>query len=135
MRTVFVDTQYFIALLNRNDHWRETALKAQKETEGSGLVTTEVVLIEVLNFLCKQGPILRDRVVRFVHYVLEDVDFKVISQAEPMFLNGLELYESRLDKGYSLTDCISMNVCKELGISEVLTGDKHFQQEGLKILL
>lgn len=52
-----------------------------------------------------------------------------------MFLNGVELYESPLDKGYSLTDCILMNVCKELGIREVLTGDKHFQQEGFEILL
>jgi len=51
------------------------------------------------------------------------------------FLKALELYESRLDKGYSLTDCISMNVCRELGIKEILTHDRHFEQEGFKILL
>ncbi len=51
------------------------------------------------------------------------------------FLEALELYESRLDKGYSLTDCISMNVCHKLGITQVLTHDHHFEQEGFSILL
>jgi predicted nucleic acid-binding protein len=47
---------------------------------------------------------------------------------------GIELYASRLDKGYSLTDCISMMVMKQMGIYEILTHDKHFTQEGLTIL-
>ena len=47
----------------------------------------------------------------------------------------MELYESRLDKGYSLTDCVSMQVMRERGISEVLTNDQHFAQEGFTILL
>lgn len=89
MRKVFVDTQYFVALLNRNDQWRQTALKAQKEISDARLVATEVILIEVLNFLCKQGPMLRSRVVRFVRHVLEDADFKVISKLNRCFLMAL----------------------------------------------
>ena len=46
----------------------------------------------------------------------------------------LELYANRLDKGYSLTDCVSMVVMKQMGIYEILTHDKHFAQEGLTIL-
>ncbi len=66
---------------------------------------------------------------------LEDADFEVVSYTETTLLEGLELYESRLDKGYSLTDCISMNVCRELGITEILTHDHHFEQEGFTVLL
>ena len=51
-----------------------------------------------------------------------------------MFESGLALYKSRLDKGYSLTDCVSMVVVRE-SIQEVLTHDKHFAQEGFTILL
>ncbi len=47
----------------------------------------------------------------------------------------MSLYESRLDKGYSLTDCISMTVMRERNISDVLTHDNHFRQEGFKILI
>jgi uncharacterized protein len=45
------------------------------------------------------------------------------------------LYEKRPDKGYSFTDCISMIVMRQMNITEVLTGDPHFQQEGFTILL
>jgi len=34
-------------------------------------------------------------------------------------LNGLKLYEVRLDKNYSLTDCVSMNLMRERGVNEV----------------
>ena len=44
------------------------------------------------------------------------------------------LYETRLDKGYSLTDCGSMLALRTLGVSEVLTSDHHFTQEGFTIL-
>jgi predicted nucleic acid-binding protein len=40
----------------------------------------------------------------------------------------------RSDKGYSLTDCISMIIMRQMGIAEVLTHDKHFTQEGFSIL-
>jgi predicted nucleic acid-binding protein len=59
----------------------------------------------------------------------------VIRHTPDLFLKGLDLYESRLDKGYSLTDCISMIVLRERRITDVLTHDRHFAQEGFNILL
>jgi len=47
---------------------------------------------------------------------------------------GLELYKHRPDKEYSLTDCISMQMMRQLGITDVLTQDRHFTQEGFTIL-
>jgi predicted nucleic acid-binding protein len=48
---------------------------------------------------------------------------------------GLERFEDRQDKGYSLTDCMSMIVMENYGIQEVLTSDKHFKQAGFTILM
>ena len=78
---------------------------------------------------------MRMKVSAFVREILLDVRVKVIPRNETAFLDALELYESRFDKGYSLTDCISMNVCRNLDITEILTHDHHFQQEGFTILL
>ncbi len=135
MRRVFVDTLYIVALINPNDQWREKALQAKIQTADAKFVITEIVLIEVLNFLSEYGAQLRRQVSLFVRDILEDTDFEVISYTETTLLEGLEFYESRLDKGYSLTDCISMNICRELSITEILTHDHHFEQEGFKILL
>ena len=59
----------------------------------------------------------------------------VIAQSRESFHSGLELYRARPDKGYSLTDCISMRTMRREGITEVLTNDRHFEQEGLRALL
>ncbi len=45
---------------------------------------------------------------------------------------GLQLYRDRPDKRYSLTDCISMQTMRREGLTEVLTNDRHFEQEGFR---
>ena len=56
-------------------------------------------------------------------------------QTHQSFLDGFALYKARPDKEYSLTDCISMEAMRAGGITEILTHDNHFTQEGFAILL
>jgi predicted nucleic acid-binding protein len=56
-------------------------------------------------------------------------------QSRESFLAGLRLYEQRYDKGYSFVDCISMTTMRRHGISEILTTDHHFTQEGSRWFL
>ena len=58
----------------------------------------------------------------------------VLPQTRPDFDAALALYEARADKGYSLTDCRSMLALQDLGLTEVLTHDHHFTQDGFTIL-
>ena len=66
--------------------------------------------------------------------MLSDAAVDVLPQSRQSFLSGLALYEARPDKEYSLTDCRSMLAMKNLGVTEVLTHDHHFTQEGFTIL-
>jgi len=59
---------------------------------------------------------------------------KIVPQTAVSFLAGFVLYSARLDKGYSLTDCISMHTMRSEGIADVLTNDVHFEQEGFRAL-
>lgn len=135
MTSLFVDTIYFVATINPRDQWHEKAVSIRPLLEGKHLVTTETVLLETLNFFCEYGANLRQVTALFVHDVMTDFNFEVVPVTTDDFLSGLELYETRLDKGYSLTDCISMNVCREREITQILTHDHHFEQEGFTILL
>jgi predicted nucleic acid-binding protein len=65
---------------------------------------------------------------------LRDSGVQVIAQTRASFLRGLDLYASRPDKGYSLTDCISMQTMRREGLTDVLTNDRHFEQEGFRAL-
>jgi len=58
-----------------------------------------------------------------------------LSPSPELFDRGCELYTSRSDKEWSLTDCISFVVMKERGLTDALTPDRHFEQAGFKILL
>ncbi len=135
MNRLFVDTLHLVALVNPRDQWHSQSVEIENASFNLDLVTTEDVLIELLNFYAEHGELKRRKVTKFVRKILLDVRIEVLFRNETSFLEALELYETRLDKGYSPTDCISMNVCRELGIKEILTHDRHFEQEGFKILL
>ena len=47
----------------------------------------------------------------------------------------MNLLSDRLDKTYSLCDAVSFIIMRERGLNEVLTTDKHFEQEGFIKLL
>ena len=131
MEIVFADAFYWIALANPADQWHAAA---KQYDEANSLVTTEEVLTEFLNFYAEAGQHRRKIVGAMCEQVLLHPEITVISQSHGSFLDGLDLYRKRADKGYSLTDCISMVVCRERDIRKVLTNDSHFFQEGFVIL-
>ena len=69
-----------------------------------------------------------------VDSMLRSRKVRIILPTHETFLAGLDLYRARIDKGYSRTDCISMQIMRREGVSDVLTSDKHFEQEGFRAL-
>ncbi len=134
MRTVFVDTAYWAAVIRPRDQWHQAALRAEKKLGNVLLVTTYEVLTEVLTSLAG-SPDLRKKAVRLVHEVRHDPHVEIIPQSRKLFDKGFDLYARRLDKKYSMQDCISMVIMREMGIREVLTSDHDFTQEGFIILM
>jgi uncharacterized protein len=134
MRTLFADTFYWVALINPGDDWYSRVLSVSRSLGQIQLVTTDEVLTEVLTFYSEAGAPMRQRTVDLVDKILSNATIQVIEQTHNSFTAGLTLYRNRLDKGYSLTDCISMNVMQQFCVTEVLTHDRHFVQEGFMIL-
>jgi predicted nucleic acid-binding protein len=135
MKRVFVDTLYWLAITRPNDPWREPAQRARAELGEPLLVTTDEVLAEFLTALASGGEQLRRQGVRMVRAILANPNVRVLPQSRDSFLRGVALYEVRLDKEYSLTDCISMNGMKSESLTEALTNDHHFAQEGFLVLI
>jgi predicted nucleic acid-binding protein len=105
VRLVFADTLYWGAVLHPLDQYRAQVIRA------------------------------REAAARAVRTILKDRRATVHPQSRESFLAGLRLYEQRSDKGHSLVDCISMTTMRRQRILEVLTNDRHFIQEGFKIVL
>ena len=135
MSVVFADTLYWIARIAPDDPYRQAAAEARAQSGDVTLVTTDEVLVEFLTAFARRGGFLRRSAVKAVRAILDDTQVFVVPQTRFTFLAGLQLYENRADKGYSLTDCVSMNVMRAEGITDVLTNDHHFEQEGFRILI
>ncbi len=131
----FADTAYYIALLTARDDLHDIALTTGRSLGGAEIVTTDAVLVEVFAFVSGRGRHRRLEAVKLVDLLTTDPDVSIVHQTPALFFSGVNLYRRRLDKGYSLTDCMSMMVCRELAIDAVLTHDRHFEQEGFDILL
>jgi predicted nucleic acid-binding protein len=97
------------------------------------ILTTEFVIVELVNFF--SGTNGRSTVTNFVKSLRNDPDTIVIPAASELLQRGFELFSRRLDKEWSLTDCISFVVMEEHGVTDVLTSDADFEQAGFKALL
>jgi len=130
-----VDTVYWIAIANPGDQWSGIAKEVRSSLGDVRLVTTDEVLTEFLTGLAYGGEHLRRQAAKMVGAIMENPNVKVLPQTRDSFLSGVKLYEERSDKHYSLTDCISMNAMRAESLSEILTIDNHFEQEGFTVLM
>jgi uncharacterized protein len=132
MTAVFADTHFYVALLSRRDI-HHAAAKSWAAQQRRRIVTTEFVLVETGNF-CRSSRD-RKRFTSFASALETNPLTTIVACDSTWFHRGLDRFASRPDKEWSLTDCISIVVMKENGLSEVLTDDHHFEQAGFNILL
>jgi len=134
MTAIFADTFYWVALADFADSSHQRALALTAEMAASHIITTDEVLTEYLSFFSTAQSQFPREAAESVERLLASSVVRVIPQTRESFLNGLQLYRTRLDKRYSLVDCISMQTMRKEGLMEVLTNDRHFEQEGFRAL-
>lgn len=135
MRRIFLDTSYLQALADPRDNLHSLADTITSHLGKFTSITSEMVLTELLNALSGRGKHLRQIAIRITDDLRNDASVEIIPQNSEQFEAAFSFYRQRLDKGYSLTDCASMPIMRQLGVQDILTFDKHFQQEGFNALL
>jgi predicted nucleic acid-binding protein len=134
VKAVFVDTFYCAALTVIDDPAGARALDLSRSLAPDKIITTDEVLSEYLTFFAGARPGIRDWVGRNVAELIDNLEVRVVPQSRESFLAGLAFYRPPPDKGYSLTDCVSMQTMRREGLTEALTNDRHFEQEGFRAL-
>jgi predicted nucleic acid-binding protein len=135
MREVFVDTSFFVAILNPKDRLHQRAERAARSLRAIRLVTTDGVLTEMLNYFAEWGSNQRRAAAQASLRTRASSAMIVIPQTRDGFDLAHARYLERLDKGYSLTDCDSMLAMDDRGIQDALSSDQHFNQAGFRALL
>jgi len=129
MRTVFLDTSYFLALIRKKDARHEDALTASANYTGP-FITTDLVLVELAN--CLSQPPYRETVVAIIEKIRTDGNTMVVPFGSEGMEKALSLYKARPDKAWGLVDCFSFIVIKEKRLKVALCFDEHFRQAGFE---
>lgn len=132
---VFLDTGFAIALASPRDqhHAKAIQLADALKTSGSTIITTRAVLLEIGAALAKVAY--RGAAVSIIDMLENDPDVEIVPLPDDLFGEAFELFRGRMDKEWSLTDCMSFVVMRQRGIQAALAADIHFQQAGFKALL
>ena len=93
------------------------------------LVTTDLVLVELLNLLRFRGQALR---AELVWDWLHDPDLVALHRLdEAIFAEAWEVFRSFRDKEWSFTDCTSYCIIRAQRIPAACSVDAHFRQFGI----
>jgi predicted nucleic acid-binding protein len=128
----FADTAYWIALVVKQDQYHERA-RAWTPLITGRITTTALVLLETANALAR--PAWRASAVALIEHLRQRPDVQIVPAEAALWERGWDLYRNRPDKGWSLTDCVSMLVMQEAGLTDALTTDEHFRQAGFRAVL
>lgn len=134
-RAIFLDTGFVIALASPRDRYHDKAVQLADDLKKSGfaIITTRAVLLEIGAALAKTSY--RRAAVFLIEMLENDPDVEIVSLPDELFAEAFELFRGRMDKEWSLTDCMSFVVMRRRGIQAALAADTHFQQAGFKALL
>ncbi|MEP6904094.1 MAG: PIN domain-containing protein [Actinomycetota bacterium] len=129
---MLIDTSGLLCLLDKADFRHDIA--AQFFNQSKYLVTTNYVLAEFVPLSQTRG-LRRSDSLEFLIDFCNLPRLGLVWIDEDLHNAGFELLQNRLDKTYSLCDALSFVIMREREISEALTTDKHFKQEGFIKLL
>ena len=127
MSSIFLDTGYLIALINKRDNLHEVAVKASGKFHGPFL-TSQLIFIEIANSLCL--PAQRSLAINIIRKIQDDALTTIVPCSSDRFNKAFEFYKKRSDKTWGMIDCFSFIVMDEFGVKQVLTFDEHFRQAG-----
>lgn len=129
---MLVDTSGFFSLYDESDFFHAQAILTYDAA--AKRLTTSYVLAEYTALAHIRG-VPRREIIKFSNLILDDRSIEIIWIDENLHRQAVVLMAERADKNYSLCDAASFVVMRIRGITDALTTDKHFFQEGFIRLL
>jgi uncharacterized protein len=129
---MLLDTSGLLALHHKPEPFHDMACSIY----GTARVrlTHSYVLAEFVALAHVRGVPRRDAL-KFSDWLLDAPEIEVVWVDESLHREALALLFARLDKTYSLCDTVSFILLRRFGLTDALTTDHHFEQEGFHRLL
>lgn len=135
MSRMFLDTSFVIALSIEDDEYHTVAkLWAEYILQNRCMIIThQGILLEIGDALSK--PQWRTKAADILNFLRQDRTVEIISMTQELIDSAFQLFVSRSDKSWGMTDCLSFVVMQQMNLKSALTADQHFTQSGFRALL
>ncbi len=129
---MFVDTSGFLCRYEPSEESHDKAVNIYDSSVN--LLTSSYVLAEYTALAQVRG-ISRQHIISFSEQIIDKNEVEIVWVSSKLHLSAVKLLAERADKSYSLCDAVSFLIMRGRGITEALTTDRHFEQEGFVRLL
>ena len=128
---LFVDTWGWVAVADRRDAGHDSATEVfQQARRSGGTITSNFILDETFTLLFQRRPF--EEAWRFTTTIVKSPFIDIQEVTGTRFSKTIELWKQFSDKPrISFTDLSTMAIMVELGITDILTADRHFTHVGL----
>ena len=133
MKRLFVDTAGWVAVADVKDplHQKSVQFRDNALERGTILVTSNYILDETLTLIRMRLGI--DAAQKWWELISESPRCNVEWVTPERTQKTIYFFFRWRDQTFSFTDCTSFILMRELGIENVLTGDRHFITAGFNI--
>ena len=135
MDKVFADSGYWIARACRNDALHRKANLVARQIGSRPIVTSEMVLVEFLNYMSKLGSYNRGVAVDTVRELRTNRAVEIVPHTTEQFGEAIDFYELHADLRWGLVDCVSFLIMTDKKIQDALAHDRDFEIAGFRALL
>ncbi|MBK7781353.1 MAG: type II toxin-antitoxin system VapC family toxin [Ardenticatenia bacterium] len=130
---IFLDTFFVQALLNQRDRYHLQARALLPRVRAASEVwITDAILVEIGNAL---SAVNRAGALAFIRQCGSTPNLHLVEINALLMDRALALYESRSDKTWGMTDCLSFVVMDDQGLLDAATADGDFRQAGFRPLM
>lgn len=134
---IFADTAGLASFVDESQLDHQAAVDDVKrvyQAQGK-IITTNYVLAELTALFTRPLRLPKVKQLIFFERLRASSWMQIIHIDEALDQAAWELWSKRQDKDWSLVDCASFVVMRQLGITDALTTDHHFEQAGFVRLL
>jgi uncharacterized protein len=128
---LFIDTSAFLAILNRDDHFHDSAKNEWirlLELDAT-MISSNYIMVETIALLQRRFGI--DAVRLFTSDVQPLIHLVWVN--EKVHESALNVVKTIHQRDLSLVDCTSFEIMRNMGIEQVFTFDSHFSDQGFTI--
>ena len=129
---MLLDTSGLLCLHHKPEPFHDQARRLYKQARirlTHSYVLAEFIALATIRRLPRMPALM------YINDLLENPDIETIWVDEALHREAMTLLLARQDKTYSLCDAVSFVVMRQRNITEGLTTDRHFEQEGFRRLL